>query len=96
MHIPAIRVTLADGSYVDCSTADPYYLKLYGSLQSFSSGVPKMIYVGCVLCHVLPNVTSDVVLAMDWLHAISPWTDKSAYSLSLDCRGHSVHILGTK
>ena len=92
-----MRVTLADGSFIDCSTAVPLYLKLYGNLQLCSSGVSKMVHVGChVLCHVLPNLTSDVVLGMDWLHAINPWIDWNAYSLSLDCRGHTVCILGTK
>ena len=48
----------------------------------------KLVHVGChVLCHVLPNLTSDVVLGMDWLHVINPRIDWNAYSLSLDCRG---------
>ena len=74
-----MRVTLADSSYVDYSTAVPLYLKLCGNLQSYSSGVSKMVHVGCcVLCHVLPNLTSDVVLGMDWLHAINPRIDWNA------------------
>ena len=76
MDIPAIKVTLADGSVVDCSTAVPLYLKLCGNLQSCSSGVSKMVHVGClVLYHILPNLTSDMILGMDWLHDINPWTD---------------------
>ena len=66
MGVPTIRVTLSDGSFVDWSTAVSLYFKLYGNLQSCSSGVSKMVYVGCrVLCHVLPNLTSDVNLEMD-------------------------------
>ena len=30
--VPAMKVTLADGPYIDCSTAIPLYLKLYGNL----------------------------------------------------------------
>ena len=86
-----MRVTLADGSYV------PLYLKLCGNLQLSSSGVSRMVHIGCrVLCHVLPNLTSDVVLGMDWLHAINPWIDWNAYSLSMDCGSHTVRVLGTE
>ena len=61
-----MRVTLADGSFVNCSIAIPLYLKLYGNSQSYSSRVLKIVHVGChVLCSVLPNLTSDVVLGMD-------------------------------
>ena len=61
------------------------------------SEVSEMVHIGChVLFCVLPNLTSDVVLGIDWLHAINPWIDWHAYSLFLDCGGHTVHILGTK
>ena len=49
-----------------------------------------------VLYHVLPNLTSDVVLGVDWLHAINPWIDWNTYLLSLDYEGHIVRILGTE
>ena len=76
VDIRAMRVTLTDGSFVDCSTAIPLYLKLCGNLQSCSSGVSEMVHVGCgVLCHVLPNLTSNVVSGMDWLHTINPRTN---------------------
>ena len=56
-----------------------------------------MVHVGCyVLCRVLPNLTTNMVLGMDWLHTINRRTNWYAYSLSLDCGGHTVHILGTK
>ena len=56
-----------------------------------------MVYIGgYVLYHVLPNLTSDVVLGMDWLYDINPQIDKNTYSLSLDCEGHTVCILGTE
>ena len=29
VDVPAMTVTLADGSYVNCSTAVPLYIKLY-------------------------------------------------------------------
>ena len=32
VDIPAMRISLADGSYIDCSTAITLYLKLYGNL----------------------------------------------------------------
>ena len=49
-----------------CSTAGTLYLKLYEDLQSCSSGVAETVHVsGCILYHVLPNLTSDVVLGMD-------------------------------
>ena len=51
---------------------------------------------GCVLCHVLPNLTSDVVLGVDGLHAINPWIDWNAYLLSLNYEGHNIYILGTE
>ena len=71
-----MRVTLADGLFIDCSTTIPLYLKLLGNLQLCSSGVSKMVHVGChVLCYVLLNLTSDMVLGMDWLHAINPRID---------------------
>ena len=91
-----MRVTLADGSFINYSTVVPLYLKLCGNLQSCSSGVSKMVHVGChVFCHVLPNMTSDVVLSMDWLHTINSKINWNSYSLSLDYIGHTVHILGT-
>ena len=42
------------------------------------------------------NLTNDVVLGMDWLHAINPQIDWNAYLLSLDCASHTVCILGTE
>ena len=58
--------------------------------------MPTTVHEGChVLCHVLPNLTSDMVLGMDWLHDINPWIDWNAYSQSLDYGGHTVRILGT-
>ena len=66
MDIPVIRVILADDLFVDCSIAVPLYLKLCGNLQSCSSGVSKIVHVGChVLCHVLLNLTSDVIFGMN-------------------------------
>ena len=66
MDILAIRVTLADGSHIDCSTAVPLNLKLCGNLQSCSSGMSKTVHVGNhIFCCVLLNLTSDVVLGMD-------------------------------
>ena len=91
-----MRVTLADGLFVDCCTAVPLNLKLYGDLQSCSSGVFKMVHVGFyVLYYALPIPTSDMLLSMDWLHAINPWIDWRAYLLSLDFGGHTIYVLGT-
>ena len=71
-----MRITLADGSYIDSSTVVPLSLKLCANLQSCSSGVSKTVHVGChVLCHVLPNLTSDVVLDMNWPYDINPRID---------------------
>ena len=68
-----MRVTLADGSFVDCFTAIPLYLKPSVNPQSRSFGVSEMVHVGCsVLYRVLPNLTSNVILGMDWLHRINP------------------------
>ena len=76
MDIPAMRVTLADGSYINYSNASPIYLKICGNLQSYSSGVSKTIHVGCcILCHVLPNSTSNMVLGIDWLYSSNPRID---------------------
>ena len=91
-----MRVTLSDGSFVYCSTTIPLYLKLYRNLHSYSSGVSKIVDVGShVLCHVFLNLTSDVVLGMDWLHAINPRIDWHTCPLSLDYIGHNVRILST-
>ena len=55
------------------------------------------VHVGCsVLCYVLPNLSSDVVLGTVWLHTINPLIDCNAYSLSIDCRSETVCVLGTK
>ena len=55
-----------------------------------------MVCVGFhVLCHILPNLTSNMDPSMDLLHAINPQINWHTYSLSLNCGGHSVHILGT-
>ena len=90
-----MKVTLAYSSFIDCSTAVPLYLKLYGYLQLCSSGVSKMVHIGCrVLCHILPNLTIYVGLGMDWLHTIKPHIDRYAYSLSVDCESHTLSILG--
>ena len=67
-----MRVTLADGSFVDCSTAVPLYLKLCGNIQSHSFRVSETVNVGChVLCCMLLNLTSDMVLGLDWLYTIN-------------------------
>ena len=67
-----MRVTLADGSFIDCSTAVPLYLKLCGTYTKIPLE-SKTVHVGChVLYCVLPNLTSDVVLGMDWLHETQP------------------------
>ena len=56
-----------------------------------------MTHVGCyVLFHVLLDLTSDMVLGMDWLHDINPWIDWITISLTLDYGGHTVRILGTE
>ena len=56
-----------------------------------------MVHVGChVLCCVLLSLTRDMVLGMDWLYAIDHWINWNAYSLSLDCRGHTTRIMGTE
>ena len=55
-----------------------------------------MVHVGCYVFHcVLPNLTSGLVLRMDWLHAINAWIDWHTYSLSLDFGGHTICIMGT-
>ena len=65
--------------YFDCSTAIPLYLKLGGNFQSSPSGVSKTAYIGCrVFFYVFPNLTSDMVLGMDWLHTINPQIDWNA------------------
>ena len=47
---PVMRITLADGSYIDCSTFVPLYLKLCGDLYKSPPGVSKTLHVGyCVL-----------------------------------------------
>ena len=75
----------------------PLYPKLYGNLYENPSGVCETVHVGCcILCHILPTSISDVVLGMDWLHAINPWIDWHDYSPSLDYGGEIVCILGTK
>ena len=92
-----MRVTLADGSYIDCSIAGPLFVKLCGILQKSSSGVSDTVHVGCsVLYHALPDLTSDMVLCMDWLHTINPLINWNNYSLFLKYRGEPVRILGTK
>ena len=74
----AMRVTLADSSYIDFFIAIPLYLKICGNIQSSPSGMSKTVYVGCrALYCVLPNSTSDMILDMDWLHAINPLIDKT-------------------
>ena len=61
-----MRLTLADGLFVNCSTAVPLNLKVCGNLQSCSSRVSEMVHLGChVLRCVVPNLASDVVLGMD-------------------------------
>ena len=58
----------------------------------------ETIYIACsVLCCILPNLTSDVLLGMDWLYVLNPLIDSYDYSLSL-VRGDKidgVHIMGT-
>ena len=54
-----------------------------------------MVHVGChVFCYILPNLTSDVVLGIDWLHAIKPQIGWHTYSLFMNCGVYIVHILG--
>ena len=87
-----MRVSLADSSFVDYSTNVPLYPNLCVDLQFCSSRLSKMVYVGCVLCHVLPNLTSDVVLGMGWLHAINPWIDGNYLSGMLTCYIWTVEV----
>ena len=55
------------------------------------------VHVGCcALCCVLPILTNDMILEMDWLHDINPLINWNQYSLSKDCEGETVRILGTK
>ena len=55
----------------------------------------ETVHVGCsVLCHALPNFTSDVVLDMDWLYAINPLIDWNNKSLCLKCGVDILRILG--
>ena len=64
-----MRITLADSPNIGFSTAVSFHSKLCGNSKSSPSGVSEPI--DChVLYHVLPNLTSDVVLGMDRLHAI--------------------------
>ena len=92
-----MSVILADSLFIDCSIVVPFYLNLCGNSQSCSSGVFEMVHVDChVLCCILTNLTSDVVLGMDWRYIINPWIDWSAYSLYMDSGGYTVRILGTK
>ena len=57
----------------------------------------KTVHVGCrVLYHVLPNLTSDVVLGSDWLHVINYLIDWNSFLLSLDHKGAIVSVLNTK
>ena len=51
MDVPAIRVTLADCSFADCTTANPFYLKLCRDLQLRSFGAFKIIHVGCCILY---------------------------------------------
>ena len=61
-----MRVTLADGSYIDWSTTFTLFLKLCGNLLSSLSGLCKIVDVVChVLHHVLPNLISNMVLGME-------------------------------
>ena len=56
-----------------------------------------MVHAGFhVLCSVFQNLTSDVVLGMNWLHAINPQINWHSLLLSMDCKGHIVYILGTQ
>ena len=91
-----MTVTLADGSYIDCFTAIPLYQKMYGNLQYSPSGVSEIVHRGCsVLYHVLPNLTSDVLLGKDRLHAINPRIEWNTYSLYLAFRAQTIRILET-
>ena len=57
----------------------------------------KSIHVGCcVLCYILPNLTSDMVLGMDWLHMVNPLIEWNAKSLYIEFGGRNLFILGTK
>ena len=47
-------------------------------------------------CHFLPNLTSDAILSIYYLHSIKHLIDWKAYSLSMNCIGETVCILGTK
>ena len=97
VDISAMRVAQADGYYIDCSTAVPLYLKLCENLQSHFSRVSEILHIGCcILYSILQNLTRDMLLGMDWLHAINHWTDYHAYLLSLNCGGHPLCTLGTK
>ena len=91
-----MRITLADSSYIDCSTVFPLYLKLSGKLQQSPSGVSETVHIGCsVFCCVLPNLTSNMVLGIDWLYTVNPLITWSTHSLSMGCIGKIIYILGT-
>ena len=57
----------------------------------------ETVHIGCsVFCCVLPNLPSNMVLGIDWLHTINPLIDWSTHSLSIGCIGKIIYILGTK
>ena len=92
-----MRVTLADDSYIDYSTSVTFYLKLCGNLQQSPSTVYETAQVGCsVLCCILLNIISDMVLGMDLPHAINPLIKWNHYFLYMVYRYDIVRILGTK
>ena len=63
-----MRIDLSGGSFPNCSTVILLSLKLYYYLLAGPPGVSETVHVGFyVLCYILPNLTSDLVLGIDWL-----------------------------
>ena len=56
----------------------------------------ETVHVDCFLYHVLLNLTSKLVLDIDWLHGINYLIYWNTYLLSLDHGGKTVCILSTK
>ena len=75
-----LTVTLANGSLV--SSVSQYFLHL--EIPSEISEQPVVIEQH--VC-VLPNLTSDVILGMDWLEQNNPRIDWVANKLCLGCGG---------
>ena len=78
---PGLAVTLADGSEIKTNSVCKLQVHF----------APTLMHE--IVCHVVPNLTSALVLGIDWLTAHQPVIDWPNYTVSLPLPNKRKHLM---